>query len=83
MSTLETILSRAMNDAEFAELLFTDLNQAVAEYNLPAEEYVKLKDLSRTEFASLAIEQRKSMGKFEGQIHIESFSWGVHQTGGH
>ena len=81
MSTLETILSRAMNDAEFAELLFTDLNKAVAEYDLPAEEYAKLKSLSRTEFASSVIEQRKSMGKFDGQIHVESFSWGVTQQG--
>jgi hypothetical protein len=81
MSTIETILSRAMNDAEFAELLFTDPDKAVAEYDLSAEEYAKLKSLSRTAFDSSAIEQRKSMGKFDGQIHIESFSWGQTQQG--
>lgn len=83
MSTIETILSRAMNEPEFAELLFSDPDQALAEYELSAEEHAKLKELSRAEFDSLALEDRKSMATFEKQIHIESFSWGVSQTGAH
>lgn len=83
MSTLETILSRAMNEPEFAEQLFNDPDQALAGYELSAEEYAKLKELSRAEFDALALEDRKSMATFEKQIHIESFSWGVNQTGAH
>ena len=83
MSTIETILSRAMSDPEFAELLFNDLDKALAEYHLSAEEQAKLEALSRAEFGALALEDRKSMAGFEKQIHIESFSWGVSQTGAH
>jgi hypothetical protein len=79
MSAIEIILSRAMNDAEFDELLFTDPDKAVAEYDLSAEEYAKLKSLTRTAFGALAIEQRKSMGKLNGNLQIATFYQGGSQ----
>ena len=63
MSTksVEEILQRAMSDRAFIEALFTDAEKALAEYNLPAEELATFKNMSRAQFASLAIEERKSM----------------------
>jgi hypothetical protein len=61
---IETILSRAMSDATFAESLFTDSEKAVAGYDLTAEELAGVKKMSRTEFgkfAAAAPEERKSM----------------------
>ena len=63
MSTksVEEILQRAMSDRAFIEALFTDAEKALAEYNLPADELATFKNMSRAQFASLAIEERKSM----------------------
>jgi hypothetical protein len=63
MSTLETILTRMMSDAEFADQLFANTEKALAEYNLSAEEFSKLNHISRADFdkfASTAPEERKS-----------------------
>ncbi len=59
MST-ETILSRMMSDAKFAEAVFTDAAQALAEYNLPAEELAKFQTLTRAHFEGMNAEERKS-----------------------
>jgi hypothetical protein len=61
MSTLETILIRAMNDTAFADHLFTDAETALAEYALSADEVLKLKGLSRAQFDAMPPEERKSM----------------------
>ena len=63
MSTIETILTRMMSDAEFADQLFTDAEKALAQYSLSAEEFSKLNNISRADFekfASTAPEERKS-----------------------
>jgi len=62
MSTLETILARAMSEPEFAEALFTNAEAALAEYNLPANEIAKFKGMSRAQFEALTTEERKSFG---------------------
>jgi hypothetical protein len=65
MTTVEAILTHAMNDAEFADLLFADAEKTLAGYELSAEELASLKSMSRAEFdASFASapEQRKSFG---------------------
>jgi hypothetical protein len=49
-NTVETILSRPISDAAFAEQLFTDPDQALAGYDLTAEENASLKHLSRADF---------------------------------
>ena len=61
MSTIETILSRAMSDDTFAEQLFTDAETALAEYDLSAEDVAKFKGLSRVQFDAMTPDQRKSM----------------------
>ena len=63
MSTLETILTRMMSDADFAEQLFTDAEKALAEYSLSAEQFSRLNNISQADFdkfASTALEERKS-----------------------
>lgn len=63
MSTIETILSRAMNEPEFAELLFSDPDQALAGYNLSTEELAELRSMSRADFVTFAAaspEERKT-----------------------
>ena len=67
MSTLETVLSRAMSEPAFAEQLFADAEKALAGYDLTAEEKDQLKGMSRTDFAafsSASPEERKSFGYF-------------------
>ncbi len=61
MSTLETILSRAMSDPAFADALFADPEKALAEYDLSAEEIAIFKNITRAEFESLEAEARQSM----------------------
>ena len=71
MSTIEAILTRAMSDHEFADLLFTDAEKALTEYNLPVAEIAKFKGITRADFEALtshAPEERKSLAKgFDSQ----------------
>jgi hypothetical protein len=67
MSTkaVETILTRAMSDPAFAELLFTKADKALAGYDLTAVEIANLKSMPRQAFdkaASGTPEERKSFG---------------------
>jgi len=74
MSTIETILSRAMSDPAFAEQLFTNADQALAGYELTAEEIAKLKGMSRGDLnamTALAPEERKSMVRKAGEKPLE------------
>ena len=59
MST-ETILTRMMSDAAFAESVFADATKALAEYNLSAEDLAKFKGLTRAHFQAMSTENRKS-----------------------
>ena len=77
MSTIETILTRAMSDPEFAEQLFNNPEEALASYDLTAEEYAQLQKMSQTEFTALVAEDRKSLvgliqkfsgGDIEGEV---------------
>ena len=64
MSTLETILSRAMNDPAFAEALISQPAEALAEYDLSAEELEIFKGLPHVDFenfAAVSPEERKSL----------------------
>jgi len=61
MSAIETILSRAMSEPEFADRLFSDPESALAEYDLSSAELDQFKKMSRTDFAALTPEDRKSM----------------------
>jgi hypothetical protein len=72
MSTIETILSRAMSDPVFAEALFADPEKALAEYELPADVLARFKSMSRAEFEALGTEERKSMATLIGQITTTS-----------
>ena len=63
MSITETILTRMMSEPAFAEAVFTDAKKTLAEYNLSAEEFSKLNNISRADFekfASTAPEERRS-----------------------
>ena len=60
MSTVEAILFRALSDIEFADMLFTRTEQALADYNLTPEETAQLKSMSRVDFEILAAEECKS-----------------------
>jgi len=67
MSTIETILSRMMNDPEFADAIFANAEKALAEYDLSADEIAKFKGMSRADFEDLASaspENRKSFVNF-------------------
>ena len=77
MSTIETILSRMMSESAFAEAVFADPENALAEYDLPADVISKFKGISRADFealASQAPEERKSlatkMGAPSGRLYV-------------
>jgi len=64
VSTIETILTRMMKDPAFADAVFADVEKALVEFNLPAEEIEKLKGISRADFEALssqAPEERNSL----------------------
>jgi hypothetical protein len=59
---VEVVLSRAMSDTAYADLLFSDVEKAVAGFELTAEEISNLRALTRAEFDKLnsSPEERKS-----------------------
>ncbi len=62
--SVENVLSRAMSDKSFADALFSNPDQALAGYELTAEEKANLKGMDRTavgKYAAAAPEERKSM----------------------
>ena len=64
-TSVETILSRAMSDAKFADSLFANPEQSLAGYDLTLEETTSLKAMTRADidaFARASPEERKSMG---------------------
>jgi len=63
MSVIESILTRAMQEPEFAERLFNDLEAAVADYRLSTTDLNQLEKLSYSNLSSLPTitpEERKS-----------------------
>jgi hypothetical protein len=74
MSTIESILSRMMQESEFAEAVFADAEKALAEYDLPADEIKLFQESFRADFEALAAaspEERKSMvvgNYFDGRL---------------
>jgi hypothetical protein len=73
MSAIETILFRAMSEPKFAEQLFKNLVETLADYTLTAEEHTQLKNMSRAEFEVLATEQRKSMVLNDGRSYVTGY----------
>lgn len=62
---IESVVSRAMSDAAFAELLFSEQDKALAGYDLTAEEAAAFSDLAQADLAKMApasLEERKSFG---------------------
>jgi len=80
MSMIATILSRMMKDPAFADAVFSDTEETLAEYNLPADEMTKFKGMSRAgfdAFASASPEERKSFGSTGGGIvNNNNVLWG-------
>jgi hypothetical protein len=67
MSTeaVESVLSRAMSDAAFADQLFANPDQALAGFELTAKELTVFKGMARADFDKLvqaSPEERKSFG---------------------
>jgi len=74
MSTIETIFARMMNETEFAKSVFTDAGKALAEYNLSADELEKISGLTRAQFETMTIDERKSMiGGWGSSVYQYSF----------
>lgn len=60
---IETVLGRAISEPEFADLLLSDPDNALAGYDLTAEELESLRSMTRVDFETLAQaspEERKS-----------------------
>ena len=64
-SSVQAILSRAISEAAFTELLLRDPERALSAYELTADEIVTLKSMSRADFdqwTSVLPKERKSFG---------------------
>jgi hypothetical protein len=60
---IELIMTKAMSDAAFMDLLFNDLDKALIGFDLTSEEIISLKSMSRAEFDNFkntSLEERKS-----------------------
>ena len=60
---IESVLSRAMSEPEFANQLFSDAQKALVGFDLTTDEVTQLKSMSRAEFdkfANASPEDRKS-----------------------
>ena len=60
---IESVLSRAMSDSAFADLLFVDAENALAGFELTTDEIAGFKSMSRSDFDALSMlapEERKS-----------------------
>ena len=60
--SVESILSKAMSDAKFADALFADPEKALTGYDLTSDERAKFKSLTRAHFEGMSPEERKSFG---------------------
>ena len=62
LEDVKQVIGRAVLDAEFREMLFTDPDSALQEYELDEEELAGLKKLEREKFDTLAdsLEERVS-----------------------
>ena len=63
--TVESILTRAMSDAAFADSLFANPEKALTGFDLTAEEVAKFNSMSRADFEQFknaSPEERKSFG---------------------
>jgi hypothetical protein len=74
MSTLETILSRAMGDPAFADQLFADPETALAGYDLSPEELALLKSMPRSEAGASgpAPEERRSFTLYVATSNLQA-----------
>ena len=64
--SVETILSRAMNDVEFAVELLCNPRQALSGYQLTSQEETQFKRLAQVDFEafpSISPEERQSFGR--------------------
>ena len=64
--TVQSLLARAMAEAEYRELLFSDPDKALAGHDLTADELATLKNLPRAEFDKAmtgTLEERRSFGR--------------------
>jgi len=61
MPTIETILTRMMNDSAFADTVFVNAASALGEYDLTPEDLAQFKRISRAQFDEMQADQRKSM----------------------
>ena len=63
--SVESVLSKAMSDAKFADALFANPEKALAGFDLTKEEIASFKELSRDDLGKMAgvtLEERVSMG---------------------
>lgn len=67
--TVETVLNRAISDTTFREQLFANPDEALAGYELSAEETANFKGMSQADFEALAKatpEERISFARYTG-----------------
>jgi hypothetical protein len=70
MSAIESILSRAMSEPAFADMLFANPEQALTGYELTAEERTSLQSMSRADFGKLSAASPEERKSFSYQAYL-------------
>ncbi len=75
--SMQQIIGRAIAEESYRELLFSNPDQALAEYDLTAEEISALKGLKREEFDAAGgdLEERISKSFVGMQFQKTDWSW--------
>lgn len=76
MSTIETILTRMMNEPAFADAVIADAEKALADYDLSDEDFARLKKITAADvssFQELTPEERKSFGAAVKRVTIKLY----------
>ena len=69
LETVKTIISRAMVEPEFKDLLFSNLDQALQGYELTDQEVAALKGISREEFDAIGGDLEERISRTVGIHH--------------
>ena len=84
METVKQVIGRAVIEKEYRELLFSEPEKALAEYDLSEEEVASLVGMEREAFDATAneLEERISRAGFGGGLLSESFDFSSFDFGG-
>ena len=75
LESVQTIIGRAVMEAEYRELLFSEPDKALEGYELTEEEAAALKGLERENFDAVAGELEERISRAGGKLDSIGLEW--------